>query len=92
MGEGGIQDVLAVLGLGVGEEAKAGSVLIEALVETGLLVPAVLVVVNVVVGLRVGKVELFEACQHCGAGVNASNECLRACLPTSLGPTRTTWP
>lgn len=58
--------MLAVLGLGIGEEAKARPVLVEALVETGFFIPAVLVVVDVMVGLGVGKVELFEACQQCG--------------------------
>lgn len=58
LGKGGVQDVLALLGLGMGEEAEAGPVLVEALVQGGLLVPAVPVVVDVVVGLWIGKVEL----------------------------------
>jgi hypothetical protein len=66
LGEGGIQHVLAVLGLGIGEEAEAGSVLVEALVKAGLLVPTVLVVVDVVVSVGVGKVELPRACKRCG--------------------------
>jgi hypothetical protein len=58
LGEGAVEDIFAVLCLVVGEKAEAGAVLVEALVKTGLLVPAVLVVVDVVVGVGVGKVEL----------------------------------
>lgn len=58
--------MLTVLGLGVGQEAEAGSVLVEALIEVGFLVPAVLVVVDVMVGLGFGKMELWETCKHWG--------------------------
>ena len=56
--EGAIEHILAVLGLGIREIAEARSVLVKALVERRFLVPAILVVVDVVVGLGVGKVEL----------------------------------
>ena len=50
--------MLAILGLGISQKAETGSILVKALVEMGFLVPAVLVVVNVVVGLGVGEMEL----------------------------------
>lgn len=66
-GDGGrrerlVEDVLAGFGLAVGEEAEGGAVFAEAVVEVALFVPAVLVVVDVVVGLRVGEVELWWFC------------------------------
>jgi hypothetical protein len=59
LGEGAVQHILAKLGFGVGKEAKAGSVLIKTLVQTCLLVPAVLVVVDVMIGFGIGEVELI---------------------------------
>lgn len=51
--------MLAILSLGISQKAEAGSVLVEALVEIGFLVPAVLVVVDVMVGLGFSKMELW---------------------------------
>jgi hypothetical protein len=62
--EGPIEHILARLGFSICEEAKAGFIFIEALIQAGLFVPAVFVVVDVVVSLRVGKVELRDCCQH----------------------------
>jgi hypothetical protein len=59
--EGAIQHILAILGLGICKEAKARAVLIEALVQPRFLIPTVLVVVDVVVGLGIGEVELHTS-------------------------------
>jgi hypothetical protein len=59
--EGAIQHILAILGLGICKEAKAGAVLIEAPVQPRFLIPTVLVVVDVVVGLRIGEMELHTS-------------------------------
>jgi hypothetical protein len=64
--EGAVENILARLGFSIGEEAKARAILVEALVQTSVLVPAVLVVVDVVVGLGVGEVELSGDSQHRG--------------------------
>jgi hypothetical protein len=42
----------------VGDETEGGPVLVEAMVELPFFVPAVLVIVDIVVGLRVGEVQL----------------------------------
>lgn len=52
--------MLAFLCFGISKEAEAGFIFTEALVEVRLFIPAVLVVVNVVVSLWIGKVELRE--------------------------------
>lgn len=52
--------MLAFLCFGISEEAEAGFIFTEALVEVRLFIPAVFVVVNVMVGLWMGKVELCE--------------------------------
>jgi len=56
--------MLAFLCFGISKEAEAGFIFTEALVEVRLFIPAVLVVVNVVVSLWVGKVELRELCKY----------------------------
>jgi uncharacterized membrane protein (UPF0136 family) len=58
LGEAAVQDVFAILGLCVSEEAEGRAVFVERLVETRFFVPAVLVVIDVVVGLWVGEVKL----------------------------------
>jgi hypothetical protein len=62
LGEHSIEDIFALLGLFVGEEAKGGSVLVETVVECGFFIPSILVVVDVMIGLRVGEVQLFTGC------------------------------
>jgi hypothetical protein len=56
--EGAIKHILTVLGFSIREKTKAGSVFAEALIQRRFLVPAILVVVDIVVGFGVGKVEL----------------------------------
>lgn len=56
--EGAIEHIFAVLGFGIGEKTETRSVFVETLIQCGFLVPAILVVVDVVIGFGVGKVEL----------------------------------
>jgi hypothetical protein len=53
-----VEYIFAIFRFGVREEPKAGSIFVETLVKTRFFIPAILVVVYVVVGLWVGKVEL----------------------------------
>jgi hypothetical protein len=46
-------DIPSILSFSIGQETKARSVLIEALVETSFLIPSIFIVVNVVIGRRV---------------------------------------
>jgi hypothetical protein len=57
--EGSIQHVFSFLGFLVRDETEGRTVLVKAVVETPFLVPPVLVVVDVLVGLGVCKVELY---------------------------------
>jgi hypothetical protein len=63
--ERAIQNIFAILGLGVREEAERGAILVEGFVETRFFVPAILIVVDVVVGLWVGEVKLERSGQRC---------------------------
>lgn len=54
-----VEHVFPVFGFGISEEAEAGAVFIEGFIEAGFFVPAVFVVVDVVVGLGIGEVELI---------------------------------
>jgi hypothetical protein len=56
--EGAVEYILPVLAFGIREKAEARPVLAKALVQTRLLVPAVLVVVDVVIGFGVSEMEL----------------------------------
>jgi hypothetical protein len=83
--ESAIEYILSVLAFRVREEAEAGSVLAETLVQTRLLVPAILAVVDIMVGFGVSEVKLWIVS---ALGVEWDVQGLH----TSFGPTRTTSP
>jgi hypothetical protein len=56
-----IKDIFSLLRFLVGNEAEGGPILAEAVVEPPFFVPAVLVVVDVVVGLRIREVQLAKS-------------------------------
>jgi hypothetical protein len=56
--KGTIEHAFSVPRFGVGEVAEAGLILIEAFVQKRILVPAILVVIDIVVSLWIGEVEL----------------------------------
>ena len=58
-GEHAVQHVLPLFRLLVSQESEGRLVLIEAMVKSGILVPSVLVVVDVMVRLRIREVQLI---------------------------------
>lgn len=62
--ERSIEYILADFVLGICEKAKTGSIFTKALIQSGFFVPTILVVVDVIVGIGIGKVELHGSCQR----------------------------
>jgi hypothetical protein len=89
-GEHSIQHVFAFFGFLVRDEAEGGAILAEAVIEFPFFIPAVLVVVNVVVCLRIGEVQLWERKLEVEPAAKKAEECTD--LHTSSGPMRITAP